>query len=103
MHRDRLVVLMRRCAKSRCLDKSDRIAKSLIASRTNRIVMHRYVPVAPLHRCVITCYLDKSDCIGIETCYVFHCAAVSSSDILEQLFQLRTKKDWRESLGAILQ
>ena len=43
--------------------------------------MHRNVPVAPMRRCVITCCLDKSGRIGIETCYVFHCTAVSSSDI----------------------
>ena len=43
--------------------------------------MHRNVPVAPMRRCVITCCLHKSYRIGIETCYMFHCAAVSSSDI----------------------
>ena len=76
MHRDVLVVSMLRYAKSCCLDKSDCIAKGLVASRTNSIVMHRYVPVAPLRRCVITCCLDKSDRIDIETCGVFHYAAV---------------------------
>ena len=75
------VVSIRQCAEICCLDKSDRIAKSLIASRTNRIVMHRNVPVAPKRHCVITCYLDKSDRMGLETCFAFHCAAVSSSDI----------------------
>ena len=35
----------------------------------------------PLRRCVVRCCLDKSDRIGIKTCYVFHFAAVSSSDI----------------------
>ena len=43
--------------------------------------MQRNVPVAPMRRSVITCCLDKSDRSGIDTCYVFHCAAVSSSDI----------------------
>ena len=50
--------------------------KKLIASRTNRIVM-------PLRRCVIRPRLDKSDRIGIETCYVFHCSAISSWDTFE--------------------
>ena len=81
IHMYELLVLLRCCFIHRCLDKSDRIAKSLIASQTNRIVMHRNVPVAPMRRCVITCCLDKSDLIGMETCYVFHCTAVSSSDI----------------------
>ena len=35
----------------------------------------------PLRLCVIRRPLDKSDRIGIEKCYVFHYAAVSSSDI----------------------
>ena len=48
---------------------------------TNRIVVHKYVTVAPMRCCVITCCLDQSDRIGIEMCYEFHCAAVSSSDI----------------------
>ena len=56
--------------------------KKLDCCRTNRIVMHRYVKVAPMRQCVITCCLDKSNRIGIETCYVLHCAAVSLSDIL---------------------
>ena len=43
--------------------------------------MYRNVPVAPMRRCVITCCLGKSDRIGLETCYLFNCAAVSSSDI----------------------
>ena len=61
--------------------------KKLIASGTNRIVM-------PLRRCVIRCRLGKSDRIGIETCYVFHCAAVSSSYIFgTAVLILRTKKD----------
>ena len=48
--------------------------------------------------------LDKSDFIGIETCYVFHCGPVSSSDIFGIAVSIsRTKKDWRKSLGAILQ
>ena len=34
-----------------------------------------------MRRCVITCCLDKSDRIGIDKCYVFHCSAVSSSNI----------------------
>ena len=34
-----------------------------------------------LRRCVISRRLDKSDRIGVKTCYVFHCATVSSSDI----------------------
>ena len=54
--------------------------------------------------CVITCCLDKSDCIGVETCNVLHCAAVSSLDIFgTSVLILRTKTDWRESLGVILQ
>ena len=81
MHGGVRVVSMHRCGKIRCLDKSDCISKSLIASKTNRTVMCRNVPLAPMRRCVITCCLDKSDRIGIETCYVFHCTAVSSSDI----------------------
>ena len=48
--------------------------KKLIAGRTKSIVI-------PLRRCVIRRRLDKSDRIDIETCYVFHCATVSSSDI----------------------
>ena len=86
--------------------------KKLIASRTNRIVMHRLrasyanATLSPyllseqirsyckklitswtnriamqLRRCLICRHLDKSDRIGIETCCVFHCAVVSSSDI----------------------
>ena len=51
-----------------------------VAVWTNRIVMFRYVTVAPMRRCVRTGCLDKSDRIGMETCYMFHCAAVSSSD-----------------------
>ena len=35
----------------------------------------------PLCRCVICRRLNIPDRIGIETCYVFHCTAVSSSDI----------------------
>ena len=35
----------------------------------------------PLRRCAIRRRLDKPDCIGIETCYMFHCAAESSLDI----------------------
>ena len=57
-------------------DKLYRDVKSLIASRTNRIVMS-------LRRCVIRCRLDKSNRISTEMCYVFHCAAVSSSDIFK--------------------
>ena len=41
------------------------------------------MPVASMRHCVITYCLDKSDRIGIETYYVFHCTAVSSSDIFE--------------------
>ena len=81
MHRHVLLASLRCCFIHHCLDKSDRIAKSLIGNRSNCIAMQRYVPVAPMIRCVIICCLDKSDRIGIETCYVFHCAAVSSSDI----------------------
>ena len=66
--------------------------------------MHRYVTVAPMHRCAITCCLDKSDRIGVEACYVFHCAAVLSSDSFETaVLILNTKKDWWESLDAKLQ
>ena len=43
--------------------------KTPIACRINRIVM-------PLRRCVIRRRRDKSDRIGVETCYVFHCAAM---------------------------
>ena len=58
----------------------------------------------PLRRCVIRRRLDKSDCIGIETCYVFHCAAVSSTDIFKTAVSIScTKKDWRESFDAIIQ
>ena len=81
MHRHVLRVSLRCCFIHRCLDKSDRISKRLIACRTNRIVMHRNVPVALKRCCIITCCLDKSYRIGIETCYVFHCAAVPSSVI----------------------
>ena len=57
-----------------------------------------------LRRCVIRRRLDKSDRIGIKTNYVFHCSAVSSSNIFGTVVSiLRTKKDWRKSLGAILQ
>ena len=42
--------------------------KKITASRTNCIVI-------PLRRCV------SRRCVGIETCYVFHCAVVSSSYI----------------------
>ena len=86
IHRHVLLASLRYCFIHRCLFKSDRIAKSLITNRTNYIVMHRYVPVVPMRRSVITCCLDKSDHNGIETCYVFHCAAVSSSVFSEQLF-----------------
>ena len=34
-----------------------------------------------LRRCVIRRRLDKSNRIGTETCNVFHCTAVSLSDI----------------------
>ena len=56
----------------------------LIFSRTNRIVM-------PLRRCVITCCLDKSDRIGIETCYCmcFTAPLCHHRIFSEQLFQLR--------------
>ena len=48
--------------------------------------------------------LDKSYRIRMETRYVFHCATVSSSDNFGRAVStLRTKKNWRESLGAILQ
>ena len=49
-------------------------SKTLFVYRIDCIVM-------PLRRYVIRSPCDKSDRIGIETCYVFHCAAVSSSDI----------------------
>ena len=88
MHGDVRVISVRRCVKIRCLDKSNRIAKSLIASRTNGIVMHRHLPVAPMRRCVITCFLDKSDRIDIETCYMFHCTQWHHRIFSEQLFQL---------------
>ena len=81
MHIHMLLVTLHCCDIHCCLDKSDRIAKSPIASRTNRITMRRNVLVAPMRCCVITCCLDKSHCIGIETCYLFHCAAVLSPDI----------------------
>ena len=45
MHRHVLLVSLRCCFIHRCLDKSDCIAKSLIASGTNCIVLHRYVPM----------------------------------------------------------
>ena len=71
--------------------------KKLIVSKANQITM-------PLRRCVMRRRLDKSDRIGIGTCYVFHCAIVPSSDIFGTAVSiLRTKKHWRESLGAILQ
>ena len=64
--------------------------KKLIASRTNRIVM-------PLRSCVTRCLLDKSDCVGVETCYVFHYAAVLSSDTFGTAVSiLRTTKDLAE-------
>ena len=64
--------------------------KMLIASRTNRIAM-------PMRLCVKCRRLDKSDRIGLETSYVFHCTAVSSSDIFETAVSIsRTKNDWRE-------
>ena len=59
--------------------------KSLIASRTNRIVM-------PQRRCVLRCRLNKSDCFDIEKCYVFHCAAVSSSDIFGTAVSICARK-----------
>ena len=37
--------------------------------------------------------LDKSDRIGVETWYVFYCAAVSSSDTFRTVSILRSKKD----------
>ena len=37
----------------------------------------------PLRCYVIHGHLDKSDHIGLEMCYVFHCAVVSLSDIFE--------------------
>ena len=62
--------------------------KKLIVCGTNRIEM-------PLRRCITRRPLNKSDCIAIETCHVFHCAAVSSSDIFgTAVLILRTKKDW---------
>ena len=33
-----------------------------------------------MRHCVIICCLDKSDRIGIESCYMFHCAAVALSN-----------------------
>ena len=53
--------------------------KKPIACRTNRIVMHRRILVASLICCLKRRCQDKSDCIGIETCSVLHCAAVSSN------------------------
>ena len=55
--------------------------KKLIASRTNRIVMHRALLVALLHCCSICRYLGKSkpDRIGIVTCSAFHYADMSSN------------------------
>ena len=57
--------------------------KKLNCCRTNRIVMHRYVTAAPMRCCVTTCCLDKPDRIGIgiETCNVLQCTALSSSDV----------------------
>ena len=81
MHSHVLRASLRCCFIHFCLDQSDRITKSLIASRANRIVMRGYVPIAPMRRCVITCCLDISNRMDIETYYVFHCAAMSSSDI----------------------
>ena len=65
----------------RYLDKLDHIAKSRLP--VGQIVSQctDNVPVAPMRRCVIRRCLDKSDRIGIETRFVFHCATVSSSDI----------------------
>ena len=60
--------------------------KTLTTNRTNRIAM-------PLRCCVMRRCQDKSDHISIETCNVFYCAAVSSSDIFEtQQFQLCARK-----------
>ena len=71
--------------------------KKLIPAWKNRITK-------PLRRCVTHRRLHRSDRIGIETCYVFHCAAVLSSYIFGTAVSiLRTKKDWRESLGTIFQ
>ena len=39
MHKDVAVATLCRCAKNRYLDISVRVAKNLIASRTNRIAM----------------------------------------------------------------
>ena len=41
-----------------------------------------------MRRCAITRCLDKSDRIGKETCYVFYCAAVSSSDIFKTVVSI---------------
>ena len=56
--------------------------------------MHGNLPVASMRRCVITCCPDKSDRIGIETCYVFHCAAESSLDIFGTAVFAHEKKDF---------
>ena len=71
--------------------------EKLISSRTNQIAM-------PLRRCVIRRRLDKSDRIGIETCFVFQYTAISHHRIFSvQLFRFCAQKKWRKSLGAILQ
>ena len=63
MHRDVQVVSMRRCAKSRSLDKSDPICKKLTANRTKRIVIPTHVlRVSLLRCCFIHRCLDKADC-----------------------------------------
>ena len=59
------------------------LRKDMIASKTNRIVMHRHGLLALMRRCVKCCCLDKSDRIGVETYNMFQCAALSSSDIFE--------------------
>ena len=59
MYKDVPVAALRRCAKSRCLDKSYRNEKLLSAAK--QIVMHEDVPVAALRRCVKSRWLDISD------------------------------------------
>ena len=57
------------------------LMKAVVSNRTNRIVIHRLLVSCSNAPHIIICCLDKSDRIGIDTCYVFHCAAVASTDI----------------------
>ena len=80
----------------RCLDKSNRIAQKLIASWTNRIGMHRRVLFASLICCFKRRCLDKSDRIDIETNCVLHCTAVPLIETALKMFDYTAAQFSRE-------